>query len=181
MAEAIENVIDDWLRTKFIAEMGSGSSYGTLKLSYIDTGILRTPKDWESWTFPALGYSNRISLRTADQHIGGVIHVSKPITYTLTFVTYGAQSEAIRSSRTLLARAEVLFNVLSTTSGALSSLVSDYNTRCTAISWFNGSRTQKEKVEAGMSRLRSYIDPASANKWFCAQDFSVVFHCTTGV
>ena len=174
MAEAIENVIDPWLKTQFTTDMGRDSSYDTLKLATIDTGILRTPKDWEGWTLPALGYSNRNIVRTADQHIGGY-RVNKQITYVLSFIAYGTEQVSIQSSRTLLTRAELLLKTLSTTT-SLTGLTNDYGEVCNFISWFANSRTK----EAGMSRLRKSIDPANAGKWFCAQDISIVFHTITG-
>ena len=181
MAEAIENVIDGWLETQLIAHMGSGSSYSTLKLLEIDTAVLRTYPDWKDREFPCVGYTNTIAKRTADQHIGGVIHVTKPIVYALTFVSSGTEVTAIQSARTLLARFEVMLNTLGTTPGSLTSLVTDYNTRCNAISWFSGSRTQREGVEAGASQLRRFKDPQNTSRFFGRQDISIVFHTITGV
>ena len=173
--EAIENVIDEWLITQFIGAMGSSSSYTTLKLKQVDTAILRNSKDWESWTFPALGISNRFVTRHPDGHIGPEnIPISKRITYLLTFVTYGTESTAIQTSRTLLARAEIALNTMRQGMGSIFNI---YEEKVEKLTYYSTS----EAPEAGSSRMRKYIDPNASGKWFVAQDISVVFVTTTGV
>lgn len=171
MAEAIENVIDTWLIEQFTAEMGSGSSYANNKLSQVETAILRSPKDWETWTFPALGISNRFVTRSAQMH---PFALDKAITYLLTFVTYGTESAAIQASRTLLTRAEI---ALATIKGSVNSITNDYGEQCQQMIFY----ASREFGEAGSSRMRKYIDPTKAGKWFIAQDISVVITTTTGV
>ncbi len=173
--EAIENVIDEWLITQFSGAMGSSSSYTTLKLKQIDTAILRTPKDWEAWIFPALGVSNRFVTRHPEGHmLSTEIAISKRITYLLTFVTYGTESTAIQTSRTLLARAEIALNAMRQAMGSLSN---DYEEKVEKLTYYSTS----EAPDAGSSRMRKYVDPTTSGKWFVAQDISVVFVTATGV
>lgn len=173
--EAIENVLDDWLIEKFIQRMGSGSSYGTSKLTQVQTAILRAPRDWEEWTFPALGISNRFTYRTAQQHMMTTqVTLDKSIVYLLTFVTYGTESAAITQNRTLTTRAEIELNWMRQNLGGLTNT---YNETVQQLIYYKSSLAP----DAGMSRMRKYIDPKNSGKWFVAQDISVVFTTTTGV
>lgn len=174
MAEAIENVLDDWLITRFAAEMGSGSSYGASKLQTVQTAILRSPTDWQAWTFPAIGISNRFTYRTAEAHMMSTqVRIDKRIVYLLTFVTHGTEADAITESRTLLTRAEIALNQMRQSLGGLTN---DYGEVVQQLIYYQS----KLAPEAGASRMRKYTDPKQSGKWFVAQDISVVFTTTTG-
>jgi len=172
MAEAIENVIDDWLISHFDNEMGATSSYTTLKLAQpTQTAILKTVESWKGWLTPSLGIANRYIFRA------GVMHphvLDKRIPYVLTFVTHGTQNQAIRNLRTILVRAE---NVLRALNGSgFGSLVNDGGERVNRATYF----ALKDDPNNGSSRIRVYPDPETKTAWFCAGDISVVFHTTTG-
>jgi hypothetical protein len=169
--EAIENVIDAWLIEKFTEQMGSSSAYTNTKLVQIETAILRTPKDWEAWNFPAMAISNRLVERDAGMH---PLRLEKSITYLLTFVTNDTEGAAIVKSRTLLTRAE---RALLALHGSLNGIVNDYGERAKQLLFYKSPQSP----HAGASRLRKYSDPKNASKWFVAQDISIVINTITGV
>ena len=171
MAEAIENVIDDWLIAYFDTQMGRDSDFTSLKLAQpSQTAILRTVEAWRGWTLPALGIANRLVFRAAVMHPS---KLDKRIPYILTFVVKGTQSGVIRDARTLLLRAENILRAIP--ANEYTTLVSD-----------GGERVQRCHLYAlqtdgnnGSSRLRIYPNPDDKTGWYCAGDISIQFTTTT--
>lgn len=171
MAEAIQNVINPFLITHFHEQMGSASSFATLKLAQRPrVAILRTQSTWRGWSLPALGLGNRTILRPEAAHPGA--RLTKVFPYILTFVVQGEQDQALESSATLLVRAETILRTLST--GQLN-LVSDGGERVNRL-----LLTPNDFDRAnGSSQIRTYLDTETRDKWYCAADISIQFTTTT--
>jgi hypothetical protein len=165
--ESIENVIDAWLVEKLTESIGTGSDYATLKVKRIEAAILRTQKDWESWTLPGIGIATRIEQWQADEHIGGNIVLSNNIPYVLTIVVNGEEATAISNARTILAR---LKDALKTFHADVGALTTDTDEQVERVYFFKSRHAE----DAGRIRLRKYDDVKNGGMKYIAIDLSVV-------
>lgn len=171
MAEAIQNVINPFLISHFDQEMGSASSFATLKLAQPPrVAILRTQSAWRGWSLPALGFGNRTILRPEAAHPGA--RLTKVFSYILTFVVQGDQDRALENSATLLVRAETILRALATSQ---LNLVSDGGERVNRLLLTPDKYDQSN----GSSQIRTYLDTETRDKWYCAADISILFTTTT--
>jgi len=90
MSDCLWNDIDSWFVTNLRAQMGSGSSYTTLKLLTIQDEVLTDPQTWSVIDFPAVMIEGRTGRPVEAEH-GGIGTPSQTVRlrYVLLAVSLG--------------------------------------------------------------------------------------------
>lgn len=108
MGENLWADMSAWLVNQIKAEMGSASSYTSLKLERVELAAVWNQREWQQWKLPAAVVISSSVRYGAGRHGDGDAHFDKLYPVVLLVLTQGTQAQAILDAQTLLKRLERL-------------------------------------------------------------------------
>lgn len=112
MGESLWHELDAWQVAKIRDAMGQNSSYETLRLQKVDTALVWDYREWSSWPKPAVAVISYAAERDPGPHGNGEAEFTKYYPTVWLALTEGKQADAIRDTKILLARLEMLIQDL---------------------------------------------------------------------